>query len=130
MTIAFWCVLIAGLLPFAAVGIAKWDKTYLRHNNQPREWEAKLTGKGARAHAAHLNTFEAFPLFAVAVIIAAFCKAPQAIVDGIAVAFVLARVAYIWCYVADRATLRSTVWMVGLALNVLLFFVAAFAGTK
>lgn len=128
MTLAFWCVLIVGLLPLAAVSIAKWDKSYMKHNDQPRAWEAKLAGKGARAHAAHLNTFEAFPLFAAAVIIAAFCKAPQPLVDGLAIAFVLVRVAYIWCYVTDRATLRSTVWMVGLGLTVSIFFVAAFAG--
>ncbi len=130
MTLAFWCVLVTGLLPFVAIGIAKADKEFLRNNNQPRDWEAKFTGKRARAHAAHLNTFEAFPLFAAAVIIAAFCKAPQPIVDGIAVAFVLARILYIWCYVADRATLRSLVWMVGLGLSVSLFFVAALAGVK
>lgn len=130
MTIAFWCVLITGLLPFTAIAVAKWDKDFLRNNNQPRDWEAKFTGRRARAHAAHLNTFEAFPLFAAAVIIAVICKAPQPIVDGIAVAFVLARVIYIWCYVADRATLRSLVWMVGLGLSISLFFVAAFAGPK
>ena len=130
MTLAFWCVLVAGLLPFAAIAVAKSDKTFWRHNNLPREWEAKLTGKAARAHAAHLNSFEAFPLFAVAVIIAALCKAPQSAVDGIAVAFVLARVAFIGCYLADRASLRSFVWVIAFALNVSLFFVAAFAGVK
>ena len=50
MSIAFWCLLVAGLLPFAVVGIAKWDKSYLRHNDQPREWETTLTGQQARAH--------------------------------------------------------------------------------
>ncbi len=130
MTIAFWCVLVTGLLPFTAIAFAKNDKDFLRNNNQPRDWEAKFTGKRARAHAAHLNTFEAFPLFAAAVVIAAICKAPQPIVDGIAIAFVLARVVYIWCYISDRATLRSLVWMVGLATTVSLYFVAAFAGTK
>ena len=127
MTIAFWCVLVAGLLPFAAIAIAKWDKTYLRNNDQPRDWEAKLSGIPSRAHAAHLNSFEAFPFFAAAVIIAAFCRSPQAIVDGIAVAFVITRVVYIWCYVSDHATLRSLVWMAGLGLCIALFVVAAFA---
>ncbi|MCY7387183.1 MAG: MAPEG family protein [Burkholderiales bacterium] len=127
MTIAFWCVLVAGLLPYTAIAIAKWDKTYLRHNGQPRDWEAKLSGVPSRAHAAHLNSFEAFPLFAVAVLIAAFCKSPQAIVDGIAIAFVVTRAVYIWCYVSDQATLRSLVWMAGLGLCIALFVVAAFA---
>ena len=33
MTTAFWCVLIAGCMPFIVVGIAKWDKRY--DNNTP-----------------------------------------------------------------------------------------------
>ncbi|MEO8385148.1 MAG: MAPEG family protein [Betaproteobacteria bacterium] len=127
MSIAFWCLLVAGLLPLAAVGIAKADKSYLRHNAQPREWEAHLTGRQARAHAAHLNSFEAFPFFAVAVLVAAYCRAPQAIVDYLAMAFIAARVAYIWCYVSNRPSLRSTVWMIGFGVCIALFFVAAFA---
>jgi uncharacterized MAPEG superfamily protein len=127
MTIAFWCVLIAGLLPYAAIGIAKWDKTYLRNNDRPRDWEAKLSGLPARAHAAHLNSFEAFPLFAAGVVIASFCRSPQSIVDRIAIAFVVTRIAYLWCYTSDQAMLRSLVWMVGLALCIALFVVAAFA---
>jgi len=130
MTLAFWCVLVAGLLPFAAITLAKWDKSYLGNNRQPREWEAKLTGKSSRAHAAHLNSFEAFPLFAAGVLIAAFCAVPLALVNGVAVAFVVARVVYIWCYLSDRASLRSIVWMIGMALSVALFFLSAFASGK
>ena len=127
MSIAYWCVLIAGLLPYAAVGIAKWDKTYLRHNDRPRDWEARLTGRAARAHAAHLNSFEAFPLFAAGVLIASLCKAPQPIVDGIAIAFIVLRIGYIWCYTSDRASLRSLVWLACLALCIALFMLAAFS---
>ena len=127
MTIAYWCVLAAGLLPYLAIAIAKWDKTYLRNNAAPREWESKLQGRQARAHAAHLNSFEVFPLFAAGVLIAAACHAPQARVDGIAIGFIVVRLAYIACYVGNQATLRSLVWMVGIGLNVALFFVAASA---
>ena len=125
MSIAFWCVLAAGLLPFVAIGIAKVDKSYLRHNDQPREWEARLQGKQARAHAAHLNSFEAFPLFAAGVLIATYNQAPQATVDGLALAFIVARLAYIACYVGNLATLRSLVWMAALGVNIALFVVAA-----
>lgn len=125
MSIAFWCVLVAGLLPYLAVGIAKLDKSYLRHNDQPREWEARLQGKQARAHAAHLNSFEAFPLFAAGVLIAANSLAPQTTVDGLAMAFVVARLVYIACYVANLATLRSLVWMAALGVNIALFVIAA-----
>jgi uncharacterized MAPEG superfamily protein len=123
MSIAFWCVLIVGLLPYVTVGIAKWDKSF--DNNAPRDWLAKQEGAKRRAHAAHLNTFEAFPLFAGAVIIATLCHAPRVAVDGLAVAFVVARVLYIWFYITDRASLRSVVWIAGLGISVALFVLAA-----
>ncbi len=125
MTTAYWCVLVAGLLPYVAITIAKSDKTYLRGNIAPREWEAKLQGMQSRAHAAHLNSFEALPLFAAAIIIASLCKVPQATLDSIAIAFVSARLAYLACYLANLATLRSLVWVVGLGLNIWIFMIAA-----
>lgn len=127
MSIAYWCVLAAGLLPYLAITIAKWDKTYLRNNAAPRDWESRLQGMQARAHAAHLNSFEAFPLFAAGVLIAAASRAPQASVEGIAIGFIVARLAYLACYVGGLATLRSLVWMVGFGLSVALFVVAAAA---
>ncbi len=125
MTIAYWCVLIAGLLPYIAVGIAKWGRGF--DNNNPRDWLARQEGKKKRAHAAHLNSFEAFPLFAAGVIIASVLKASGGLVDALALTFVIARVIYIWCYVADRATLRSVVWFVGVGATVGLFVAATVA---
>ena len=86
-----------------------------------------MSGKAAREHAAHLNSFEAFPQFATGIVIAALSKAPPASVDGVAVAFVMARVVYVWRYVSDVATLRSLVWMTGLGLSIALFVMAAAA---
>ena len=37
-------------------------------------------------------------------------------------AFVLARLGYIACYVADQATLRSLLWVIGLGASIALFF--------
>lgn len=122
MTIAFWCVLIAGILPYVAVGIAKAGKRF--DNNTPRDWLAKQDGYRKRAHAAHLNTFEAFPFFAAGVIIAHLSAVPVNTINAIAIAFVALRMAYIWCYVIDRATLRSLVWIAGLGLTVTLFVLA------
>ena len=125
MTIAFWCVLIAGILPYIAVGIAKMDKGY--DNKAPRDWLATREGKQKRAYAAHLNSFEAFPFFAAGVIVAHLAAAPANIVNTLAVAFVLARVVYIWCYLTNRAPMRSIVWMIGVGLTVALFVVAGIA---
>ena len=76
MTVAYWCVLIAGVIPLIAIGIAKAGGE--RYNNRhPRVWLDKQQGYRARAAAAEANSFEAFPFFAAAVIIAHLTHAPQ-----------------------------------------------------
>lgn len=121
MTIAYYCVLIMGLLPYVATGIAKkgWEGY---DNGLPRQWLAKQTGFRARANAAQANLFESLPLFFAAVIIASIAHAPQARIDLLAVGFVLARIAYLACYVADWPTTRSIVWLIGIICVVSLFF--------
>jgi uncharacterized MAPEG superfamily protein len=123
MTFAICCVLIAGLLPYVAVGIAKWQRGF--DNNDPRGWEEKLTGRKKRAHSAHLNTFEAFPLFATGVILALMTGVAPGLVNSLAGLFIAARVIYIWLYINDKATLRSLVWLVGLAASIALLVLAA-----
>jgi len=114
MTIAYFCVLIMGLLPYVAAGIAK--KGFQGYNNsQPREWLAKQTGFRARANAAQANLFESLPFFFAAVIIASVAHAPQDRIDTLAIGFVIARVAYLACYVANWPTTRSIVWLIGIA---------------
>jgi uncharacterized MAPEG superfamily protein len=122
MKTAFLCVLIAGLLPYVGTMAAKWGfRRYDNHN--PRQWLAEQTGFRARGNAAQANSFEAFPLFAAGVIIATLAQVDAALMDALAVTFVLARVGYIVCYVADKATWRSIFWLVGL-LSVVALFVA------
>ena len=111
MTIAYACVLFMGLFPYVAAGIAK-----------PRLWLAKQTGFRARANAAQANLFESLPLFFAAVIIASVTNAPQYRIDFLAVGFVIARIAYLICYVANWPTTRSIVWLCGLICVVALFF--------
>ena len=123
MSIAIWCILIAGLMPLAAVGVAKFDKTY--DNNNPRDWLTKRDGRAKRAHAAHLNSFEAFPLFAAGVLVATMLNVKGATIDTLAGIFIVARIGYIWCYISDYATPRSLIWMVGLAATIGLFVSAA-----
>ncbi len=127
MTIAIVCVILAGFLPIIAAGIAKFGPTENSvsdpyDNNQPREWLAKQTGLRARANAAQANTFESLPFFYVAIAIAMILQAPQARIDVLAIPYLLARVAYIACYVMDWANLRTLVWLVGFACTVALFF--------
>ena len=121
MTIAYWCVLFMGLFPYVAAGIAK--KGFEGYDNgMPRQWLAKQTGFRARANAAQANLFESLPFFFAAVIIASFAKATQNKVDALAVGFVVARIAYLICYVANWPTTRSIVWLAGIACVVAIFF--------
>lgn len=123
MSFAIACVLVAGLMPYVAVGVAKWNRGY--DNRDPRGWEDRLSGRARRAHSAHLNSFEAFPLFAAGVLFALVTGVDKAVVNGLAGAFVAARVVYLWLYLYDRATARSLVWMIGLAAAVALLVLAA-----
>ena len=122
MTQAYWCVLVAALLPYAATISAKAGARF--DNHQPRAWLAAQSGWRARANAAQQNAFEAFPLFAIAVLVAHQSGAPQARVDLLALVFVAARIAYLVTYVADLALLRSIVWMIGIASAVGIFVAA------
>ena len=121
MTIAYYCVLFMGLLPIVAAGIAKKGfKDF--DNSMPRQWLAQQTGFRARANAAQANLFESLPLFFAAVIIASINNAPQARVDLLAIGFVLARIAFLVCYLANWPTTRTIVWTIGLACVVGIFF--------
>ena len=90
MTTAYWCVLVAALMPYVASTMAKAGGE--RYNNRnPRRWLDQQQGFRARANAAQANSFEAFPFFAAAVIVAHLVHAPQDRVDALAVIFVAAR---------------------------------------
>lgn len=126
MTIAYWCVLAAILMPYIWTGVAKFTSGFRpRDNYNPREYMEKLEGPAKRAHWAQLNTFESIPGFMAAVIIAHLAQAPQGQVDALAVAYIVLRLVYGLLYIKDQASLRSLVWAAGLACIVGLFVVAA-----
>ncbi|MCU0817837.1 MAG: MAPEG family protein [Beijerinckiaceae bacterium] len=124
MAFSFWMLLVAGLLPYATVGFAKFSARGY-DNNHPRQWAAGLQGFQARAYAAHQNHFEFFPFFAAAVIIAEMRSGGNATVNLLAIAAIAARIAYTACYLTDRATLRSLCWIVGILCIIGLFGTAA-----
>lgn len=125
MTIALWCVLIAAVLPFAFAGAAKFGGSGGYNNRKPREFLEKLEGWRKRAHWAQLNSFESFPPFAAAVIIAQMLHAPQNQINGLAVAFIVLRVLYGVAYLADKQALRSLIWTAAFGCVIGLFIVAA-----
>lgn len=126
MTIAYWCVLAAILLPYVWTGVAKFTSGFRpRDNHNPREYLDRLEGAAKRAHWAQLNTFESIPGFMAAVIIAHLAAAPQVAVDAIAVTYIGLRLLYGVLYITDKAAMRSLVWAGGVACIVALFVVSA-----
>lgn len=127
MTVAYWCVLAAILLPYVWTGVAKFSSGFRpRDNHNPREYLDNLAaGPAKRAHWAQLNTFESIPGFMAAVIIAHQAQASQQAVDALALTYIALRLAYGALYVTDKARLRSLVWAAGVACIVGLFVVAA-----
>jgi uncharacterized MAPEG superfamily protein len=127
MTIALWCLLVACFLPIVCTAIAKFGgRSAERFDNRaPREWLSRQHGWRARANAAQQNSWEALVIFAAGVLTAHIANAPLGTMNALAVTFVLARFAYIGCYLADSAALRSVVWLVGFAASVALFFAGA-----
>lgn len=120
MPVALWCVLIAGVLPIVTVGLSKWGSPDFDNAN-PRDWAGSLSGWRKRAFAAHQNGFEVFPLFAAAALVASTRGHDGAVADALAVLFILCRLAYVGCYLADKPTLRSGVWSAGFFITVALF---------
>lgn len=127
MTIAFWCVLAAALSSMIWSGVAKLGGSGFpaSGNHNPREVLESLDGYRKRAHWAQLNSYEAFPPFAAAVIIAHIAQAEQFWIDSLAIAFVVFRLLYGICYIGDWAAARSAVWGCGLACVIALFVIAA-----
>jgi uncharacterized MAPEG superfamily protein len=130
MTIPFLCVFIAFLLNMLSKGpvaLAMLRQPDGYDNKRPRDQQAALEGWGRRAVAAHLNGFEAFPPFAVSVLIAAATGADPVWTTRLAVVFVAARLLYNAFYVLDLDLLRSAVWSVGF-LSTCAIFLLPFLG--
>ena len=110
-----YLIIIACLLPYVFAVIAKMAGGFKREDNQnPREFLAKTTGLAARANAAQQNSFESLPLFIAAVLMAEYMVIPQVVVMMFGIAYIVLRIIYGICYLANWATLRSIVWMLSL----------------
>lgn len=116
-----WAILLAIVLTFVArgavvVAILKSGEVY--DNAHPRAQQAKLTGLGARANAAHANSFEALIMFAPAALAAFVTGASPATANALAAGFLAARLVYIGLYLGNIPMMRSLVWGVGFVCTV------------
>ena len=124
MTTAYWCVFIAAILPYVWTITAK---VTIKHfdNSQPRIALAALEGWPQRANWAQMNSFESFPPFAAAVIIATLIgKIDPSMLNNLAVLFVICRVLHGLSYLANQAIIRSSAWLVSICAWVTIFILS------
>ena len=128
MTIAEWMIFAAVLLylltlaPVKALGGGEFKNSDPRN---PAFYEKPLR---KRALGAHVNGIETFPFFAAAVLLAEFRVCPQAMIDGLAIAFVAVRFAFVLAYVGGRPIARTLIWNLGFFVNAAIFFMPLWAG--
>jgi uncharacterized MAPEG superfamily protein len=122
MTIAEWCVFGTLVVYLLTIVPIKWIGYRSFDNAKPRDPAFYDDPLRARALGAHQNGIEAFPFFAVAVLLAEFRAAPQNRINELAVLFLIVRIAYVFTYLGDRPRLRSILWNIGLAINIGIFF--------
>ena len=128
MTIAEWCVFGTLMLYLLTIASVKWAGHRRFDNAKPRDPAFYQDPISARALGAHQNGIEAFPFFAVAVLLAEFRLAPQHYINELAVLFLIVRIAYVLTYLGNRPTLRSILWSLGFAINIAIFFLPAIRG--
>src|SRR5258705_11676159 len=94
MTIAEWCVFGTLMLYLLTIASVKWTAFGRFDNARPRDPDFYQDPIRARALGAHQNGLEAFPFFAVAVLLAEFRLGPQRLIDELAVPFLTLRIGF------------------------------------
>ena len=122
MTIGEWCIFAALMLYLLTIGSIKWISFRRFDNANPRDPAFYQDPIRARALGAHQNGIEAFPFFAIAVLLAEFRGGPQRLINELAVLFLIVRIAYVFTYLGNRPTLRSILWAIGFLINIGIFF--------
>ena len=125
MSLPYWCILLAAVLPYIWIGFAKVGASDY-NNKDPRGWVAKQQNYRIRnANGAHLNAFEALPAFAAAVLMAQFAQVDAQRVTWLCIGFIIFRILHGVFYLAAKGTLRSLAWLGGFACILLLMGSAA-----
>ncbi|WP_298627299.1 MAPEG family protein [uncultured Legionella sp.] len=112
------CLLITVIMPYLTklpVGYAMQKAKGGYDNHHPRAQQSQLEGFGARAVGAHQNCFESLAVFSAAALTAIATNHITATIVNLAILYVLSRIIYIFLYLMNFATLRSTVWFIGFA---------------
>ena len=114
MNTIIFCAFFATLLPYLAklpLALAM-NKEGKYDNNYPREQQSRLTGFGARALAAHQNSFESLIIFTMAVAVTLTTNTVTETVQWLAVVHVISRIVYCVMYYINQDKLRSLTWFI------------------
>ena len=116
-----YLILIDCLLPYVFTIIAKASGGFKAADNQnPREFLAKTTGLAARANAVQQNSFESLPLFIAAILMAEYMVVSQHLIMMLGIAYIVLRIIYGICYLANISALRTIIWALSLACPIIL----------
>jgi uncharacterized MAPEG superfamily protein len=128
MTIAEYCIFGSVVLYLLTIVPIKWIGFRDYDNSKPRDRAFYHDAIRSRALGAHQNGIEAFPFFAIAVLLAEFRDAPQNLINELAILFLIVRIAYVLTYIGNRPSLRSILWNIGFIINVAIFFLPLIRG--
>lgn len=118
------CLFIACLIPYFSkfpLAIAMKNQPSGYDNNYPRTQQASLTGFGARAAAAHQNSFESLIIFSSAILTALATQHATTTIQGLAIFYLITRCVYHVLYLMNWATLRSITWLISLVTSLSIF---------
>ncbi|MDG1693635.1 MAG: MAPEG family protein [Porticoccaceae bacterium] len=127
MTIAFWTLLIAIMLPWLMALIKKTPASlHGKYNNRaPRASEQNLEGVSQRVLWAEQNSYEILPGYIAAIFVSFLVGAEQYCIDIFALIFIASRILYCLCYIKNWPSLRSAVWVVSLLCIIAIFVTSA-----
>ncbi|MDI1351331.1 MAG: MAPEG family protein [bacterium] len=116
MTVLMVCLFIGVLFPFLSKLPVVYAMKHTGHydNQHPRHQQAQLVGFGARAVAAHQNSFESLIVFSTAVLTALVTQHFSLTIQILVIVYLISRVIYHILYLLNYASLRSLVWFIGL----------------
>lgn len=123
MLIALFIAVLLPILAKVPLAIAQ-VKTGRYDNRNPRAQQASLAGFGARAKAAHENSFEALILFTPGALTIMALNLPTEAAQYAAILFVFARIVYLLMYWIDQHIMRSVAWALGYGASLFLIWEA------
>jgi len=127
MTPELTALTLAGLLQMGQYGayiVAGQKQAGRRAALGNRDEDVVLTGRAGRIQRALNNHFEGLIMFTLAVVVIALSAQSTWFTATCAWVYLIARIAYVYCYVGGLTPWRSYVWFTGLLATLLMLLAA------